>query len=146
MENEQKQITVLLVEDEAGDQKLIKTALLGQNDKLKLKIVSSGEAAMDYLQMSLVDSHWYPKPNLILLDLNMPGMGGKEFLKLIKADDNLCSIPVVVVTTSDIESDIEDCYAMHAAGYVQKSASVQELNDVIKKLARYWFSTSAMLK
>ena len=146
MENEQKQITVLLVEDEAGDQKLIKTALLGQNDKLKLKIVSSGEAAIDYLQMSLVDSHWYPIPNLILLDLNMPGMGGKEFLKLIKADDNLCSIPVVVVTTSDIESDIEDCYAMHAAGYVQKSISVQELNDVIKKLARYWFSTSAMLK
>jgi len=146
MENEQKQITVLLVEDEAGDQKLIKTALLGQNDELKLKIVSSGEAAIDYLQMSLVDSHWYPKPNLILLDLNMPGMGGKEFLKLIKADDNLRSIPVVVVTTSDIESDIEDCYAMHAASYVQKSASVQELNDVIKKLARYWFSTSAILE
>ncbi|MGD0785868.1 MAG: response regulator [Sedimentisphaerales bacterium] len=146
MENEQKQITVLLVEDEAGDQKLIKTALLGQNDELKLKIVSSGEAAMDYLQMSLVDFHYYPKPNLILLDLNMLGMGGKEFLKQIKADDNLCSIPVVVVTTSDIESDIEDCYAMHAAGYVQKSASVQELNDVIQKVAHYWFSTSAMLK
>ncbi len=146
MENEQKQITVLLVEDEAGDQKLIKTALLGQNDELKLKIVSSGEAAIDYLQMSLVDSHWYPKPNLILLDLNMPGMSGKEFLKLIKADDNLRSIPVVVVTTSDIESDIEDCYAMHAAGYIQKSASLQELNDVIKKLARYWFSTSAILE
>lgn len=141
MENEQKQITVLLVEDEAGDQKLIKTALLSQNDELKLKIVSSGEAAIDYLQMSLVDSHWYPKPNLILLDLNMPGMGGKGFLKQIKADDNLCSIPVVIVTTSDSESDIKDCYAMHAAGYVQKSISVQELNDVIKKLARYWFST-----
>jgi CheY-like chemotaxis protein len=146
MENEQKQITVLLVENEPGDQKLIKMALLNQKENVKLKIVSSGEAAIDYLQMSIVDSHWYPKPGLILLDLNMPGMGGKEFLKQIKADDNLCSIPVVIVTTSDIESDIDDCYAMHAAGYVQKSATPQEFNDVIQKLAHYWFSTSAMLK
>jgi CheY-like chemotaxis protein len=146
MENERKRITVLLVENEPGDQKLIKTALLNQNEEVKLKIVSSGEGAMDYLQMSLVDSHWYPKPNLILLDLSMPGMGGKELLKIIKADTNLCSIPVVIVTTSDIESDIADCYAMHAAGYVQKSASPQEFNDVIRKMAHYWFTTSLMVK
>jgi CheY-like chemotaxis protein len=146
MENEWKQITVLLVENDPGDQKLIKTALLKQNDKMKLKIVSSGEAALDYLQMSLVDSHWYPKPGLILLDLNMPGMGGREFLKQIKADDNFCSIPVVIMTVSDIESDVTDCYAKHVAGYIQKSATSQEFDDVIQKVAHYWFSTSLMLK
>jgi two-component system, response regulator len=146
MENEQKEMTVLLVENEPGDQKLIKIALLNQNEKVKLKIVSSGEAALDYLQMCMIDSHWYPKPGLILLDLDMPGMGGKEFLKQIKADGNLCSIPVVIVTTSDSEDDIEACYAMHAAGYVQKSASTKELNDIIQKLARYWFSTSVTVK
>jgi CheY-like chemotaxis protein len=144
MENEQKEMTVLLVENEPGDQKLIKIALLNQNEKVKLKIVSSGEAAWDYLQMCMTDSHWYPKPGLILLDLGMPGMGGKEFLKQIKADENLCSIPVVIVTTSDIENDIEECYAMHAAGYIQKSATPQEFNDVIQKMAHYWFSTSTL--
>jgi CheY-like chemotaxis protein len=146
METEQKEMTVLLVENEPGDQKLIKVALLNQNEKIKLKIVSSGEAAMDYLQMCMVDSRWYPKPGLILLDLGMPGMGGKEFLKQIKADENLCSIPVVIVTTSDVESDIEDCYKMHAAGYIQKSASPKEFNDIIQKAAQYWFTASTMVR
>ncbi len=145
MESEHGQINILLVENDPGDQKLIKTALLNWNDKVNLKIVYSGEDAMDYLHMSVRDSQQYPRPGLILLDLGMPGMGGKGFLKVIKADDNLCSIPVVIVTNSEAEDDIEYCYAMHAAGYVQKSASPQEFSEVLGKLARYWFMTSAML-
>lgn len=145
MENEQKRATVLLVEDEPGDQKLIEIAILSNNSEVNLKIVSSGEEALDYLQLSMKNSEQYPKPGLILLDLNMPGMGGREFLKIVKADDELCSIPVVIVTTSDFEGDIEECYARHAAGYIQKSASPQEFNDTFKKLTCYWFSTSVML-
>ncbi len=145
MENERKKATVLLVEDEPGDQKLIETAILSNNNGVNLKIVSSGEEALDYLQLSMKDSRQYPRPGLILLDLNMPGMGGREFLRIVKADDELCSIPVVIVTTSDFEGDIEECYARHAAGYIQKSASPQEFNDTFKKLTRYWFSTSVML-
>jgi CheY-like chemotaxis protein len=145
MKNENKRANVLLVEDEPGDQKLIETAILSNNNQVKLKITSSGEEALDYLRMSMDDPERYPMPALILLDLNMPGMGGREFLKRVKADNDFCSIPVVIVTTSDDESDIEECYARHAAGYIQKSASLQEFNNIFEKLTRYWFSTSVML-
>lgn len=145
MENEKKRATVLLVEDEPGDQKLIETAILSNSSEVNLKIVSSGEEALDYLRSSMKNSEQYPRPGLILLDLNMPGMGGREFLKIVKADDELCSIPVVIVTTSDLESDIEECYVRQAAGYIRKSTSPQEFNDTFRKLTRYWFSTSVML-
>jgi CheY-like chemotaxis protein len=145
MRNDKKQVCVLLVEDDPGDQKLIKTALMNQDCGINLMIASSGEAAVDYLQMSINNIEGYPKPALILLDLNMPGMGGKEFLRRIKADDNLCSIPVVVVTTSDAESDVRECYSLHAAGYIQKAAMPEEFRDVLKKLTNYWFSVSALL-
>jgi len=146
MENDGKQVCVLLVEDDPGDQKLIKTALMNQGCEINLTIASSGETAMDYLKMSTEDAVRYSRPSLILLDLNMPGMGGKAFLKKIKADEDLCSIPVVVVTTSDSETDIRECYASHAAGYIQKSAVPEEFRDVLKRLTRYWFSVSAVLK
>ena len=145
MQDKQRQVNVLLVENDPGDQKLIKTAIVGQGDWVHLKIVSSGEEAMDYLRLCTEDPEKNLRPGLILLDLNMPGMGGKGFLRIIKADDDLCSIPVVIVTTSDSETDIEECYAMHAAGYIQKSASPQEFSSILQKLARYWFATAASL-
>jgi CheY-like chemotaxis protein len=146
MESEQKKINVLLVEDDPGDQKLIKTAIMCRGCGVNLSIVSSGEAAMNYLAKTREEPQQFPRPNLILLDLNMPGMGGKEFLKKVKADENLMSIPVVVVTTSDSESDIQECYALHAAGYIQKSAMPEEFSQVLEKLTRYWFSISAILQ
>jgi CheY-like chemotaxis protein len=145
MESMEKQVNILLVENDPGDQKLIKTAVLSQNARVNIEIVSSGEAALDYLRSGMKDSWQYPRPGLILLDLNMPGIGGKGFLKVIKADDDLCSIPVVIVTTSDSEVDIEECYAMHAAGYVQKSAAPREFSEILEKLARYWLANAAML-
>ena len=84
--------------------------------------------------------------DLLITDLRMPGMGGKEFLRRIKADDDLCTIPVVVVTTSELETDIQESYKLHAAGYVQKIANVAELQDIIRKLAKYWFSTVSLVK
>jgi CheY-like chemotaxis protein len=146
MENDEKQVCVLLVEDDPGDQKLIKTALMNQDCGINLMVASSGEAAMDYLRMSTDNVAGYPRPSLILLDLNMPGMGGKEFLRKVKADEDLCSMPVVVVTTSDSETDIRGCYALHAAGYIQKAAMPEEFRDVLKRLTHYWFSVSALIK
>ena len=146
METGEKQMLVLLVEDDPGDQKLIKTAIMGQKYEVNLMIASSGESAMDYLLMCKENSEKCRKPCLILLDLKMPGMGGKEFLRKIKADDELCDIPVVVVTTSDSEADIRECYGLQAAGYIQKSAVPEEFNEIIKKLTRYWFSLSAVPK
>ena len=141
-----KTVTIMLVEDDPGDQKLIRTALMGQGYEVDLMIASCGESAINYLQMCKGDSEKYQRPYLILLDLNMPGMGGKEFLRKIKADDELCAIPVIVVTTSDSESDIRECYGLQAAGYIQKSAVPGEFNNMLEKLTRYWFSLSAMFK
>jgi CheY-like chemotaxis protein len=146
MENDEKQVCVLLIEDDPGDQKLIKMALMNQDCVINLMVASSGEAAMDYLRMSTDDVAGYPRPNLILLDLNMPGLGGTDFLRKVKADEDLCSIPVVVLTTSDSETDIRECYALHAAGYIQKAAMPEEFRNVLKRLTRYWFSVSALLK
>ena len=141
-----KTAVVLLVEDDPGDQKLVKKALANQEMVNKLYIVGSGEEALEYLQRSKDGDTQSPRPDLILLDLNMPGMGGKEFLKCIKADDGLCAIPVVVLTISDAEIDIQECYELHAAGYVQKSATPDELQEVVKKLSEYWFATSSFAK
>jgi len=146
MENDQKRTLVLLVEDDPGDQKLMKTAIMSQGHELELMVTLNGESAMDYLQMCEQEPEKYQKPCLILLDLNMPGMGGKEFLRRIKKNDVLSAIPVVVVTTSDSEADIKECYELQAAGYIQKAAVPAEFNDVLRKLVRYWFLTSAVLR
>jgi CheY-like chemotaxis protein len=147
MENDPKPVRgVLLVEDDPGDQKLIKMAIKGPECEVKLMITSNGEAGMDYLRKSKENPEQYQRPSLILLDLNMPGMGGKEFLQQIKADDDFRSIPVVVVTTSDSEKDIQDCYLLQAAGYIQKLAIPEEFRDELNKLTHYWFSVSSLVK
>jgi len=141
-----KTTVVLLVEDDAGDQKLVKKALANREIVNKLYVVGSGEEALEYLQRSKCGDVESPRPNLILLDLNMPGMGGKEFLRRIKADDDLCSIPVVVLTVSDAEANIQECYRLHAAGYIQKSTSPERFQEVVCKLAKYWFEMSSLVK
>ena len=137
---------VLLVEDDAGDQKLVKKALADRENGNKLYVVGNGEEALEYLQRSKCGDAESPWPNLILLDLNMPGMGGKEFLRRIKADDDLCSIPVVVLTVSDLETDILESYKLNAAGYVRKSTSLKEFQKAVSRLATYWFRTSLPVK
>ncbi|MBN1796510.1 MAG: response regulator [Sedimentisphaerales bacterium] len=137
---------VLLVEDDPGDQKLIKYALSHQPLNNSLKVVGTGEEALEYLEAGNNGDEEKPRPDLILLDLNMPGMGGKEFLRRMKADPKSCDIPVVIVSTSNSESDIEDTYKLHAAGYIQKSPSPDELRRIIRKLTHYWFATSLMVK
>ncbi len=141
-----KTAVVLLVEDDLGDRKLVKKALANLEMSSELYVAASGEGGLEYLQRSKSGDAVCSRPNLILLDLNMPGMGGKEFLRHIKADDDLCAIPVVVLTVSDAEIDIQECYRLHAAGYVQKSASPQEFQEVVCKLAKYWFETSSLAK
>ncbi len=141
-----KTAVVLLVEDDLGDRKLVKKALANLEMPNELYVAASGEGGLEYLQRSKSGDAICPRPNLILLDLNMPGMGGKEFLQRIKADDDLCAIPVVVLTVSDAETDIQESYKLHAAGYVQKSTSPKEFQEVVCKLAKYWFETSSLAK
>lgn len=137
---------VLLVEDDTGDQKLIRQSLANQEASHELHIVENGEEALEYLQHSKSGDKQNPWPNLILLDLNMPGMGGRELLKRLKNDDDLCGIPVVILTVSDSEIDIQESYRSNVAGYVQKTASPEKLQEVLGKLAKYWFETSSFVK
>ena len=115
-----RHVNILLVEDDLGDQKLIRNSMLEQKMANKLYIVSSGEEALEYLTQSKNGNIETPWPELILLDLNMPGMGGKEFLRRIKSNKDFDLIPVVILTTSDSEKDILESYKLQAAGYIRK--------------------------
>lgn len=132
-------ITILLVEDDPGDQKLIKNSLQHQKIGNDILISETAEEALEYLAGSKAGNPECPKPDLILLDLNMPGMGGKEFLRHIKADDELDTIPVVVLTTSDSEQDIIESYKLHAAGYIKKPVTLEGFEQVMRELEGYWF-------
>jgi CheY-like chemotaxis protein len=131
--------TILLVEDDPGDQKLIKVSLKKQKIANELYIVGSGEEAMEFLYHRGKHSVVTPLPDLILLDLKMPGMGGKEFLRRIKQDEKMRKIQVVILTSSDSEKDILDSYNLQASGYVKKPVELEDFKRVVKEIEAYWF-------
>jgi len=131
--------TILLVEDDPGDQKLIKVSLKKQKIANELYIVGSGEEAMAFLYHRGKYSGGMPFPDLILLDLKMPGMGGKEFLRRIKQDERMKKIPVVILTSSDSDKDILDSYNLQASGYVKKPVELEDFKRVVKEINEYWF-------
>jgi CheY-like chemotaxis protein len=132
-------LVILLVEDDLADQKLIKISLRSEKIANDLCTVQTGEEGMDFLYRRGKYSDGTPQPDLILLDLNMPGMGGKEFLRRIKEDERLKQIPVVILTTSEAEMDIIDSYKLQASGYVHKPLTLEEFKEAMKKLEAYWF-------
>ena len=132
-------LAILLVEDDLADQKLIKISLRNEKIANDLYTVQTGEEGLDFLYGRGNYSNGTPQPDLILLDLNMPGMGGKEFLRRIKADEKLKQIPVVILTTSEAEKDILDSYKLQASGYVHKPVTLDEFKEAMKKLKQYWF-------
>lgn len=137
--NRMTPIRILLVEDDPADQKLVKMSLSNQEITSELCVVNNAEEALDFLCSQGGDSSQTTTPDLILLDLNMPGMGGKEFLKHIKVDEDLRQIPVVIVTTSNSERDVIDSYKLQAAGYVHKPKTLDEFRRVMGEIKDYWF-------
>ena len=134
-----KAVVILLVEDDTGDQKLTRQSLSKDKVGNDLRIVSTAEEGLEYLQRSKQGDEEYPMPDLILLDLNMPGMGGKNFLKKLKSDEQLNSIPVVVLTTSDADRDVLETYQLQAAGYIKKPTSLEGFQETMRNLTDYWF-------
>ncbi len=134
-------ITILTAEDDPDDCVLVQDAFResGQNDQLYF--VEDGIQLMQYLrrQDSYAAPQAAPRPDLILLDLNMPRKDGRESLAEIKADPNLRGIPVVVLTTSSAEEDVLRTYDLGAAGYITKPDTFQRLVEIVKGLKRYWF-------
>jgi CheY-like chemotaxis protein len=137
--NSLRAVVILLVEDDAGDQKLVLQSLKTEKVSNNIQIASSGEAAIEYMNAAIKGDASKPMPDLILLDLNMPGMGGKEFLRRLKQTPNLADIPVAILTTSDMDKDIIESYRLHASGYIKKPCGLAEFQEVMKSLNDYWF-------
>ena len=131
--------TILLVDDDPADQKLIKASIKKQKITNDLYIASNAEEALVLLHPGKNHSRATTLPDLILLDLNMPGMGGREFLNQVKTDDGLKHIPVIVLTSSSAEKDVVDSYRLQAAGFVRKPATLNEFEQIIGEIQDYWF-------
>jgi CheY-like chemotaxis protein len=131
----------LLAEDDPGDQELTRRALEEDVLRVDLRIVSDGEEALDYLfqRGDYSEAEAAPRPDLILLDLNMPKRTGREVLEVLKASPDLCRIPVVVLTTSQQEADIVATYDLGCNSYVQKPVELDQFIDVVRKMGNYWF-------
>lgn len=132
-------VNILLVEDDPGDQKLIKSSFFKQRILNDLNVVETGEEALEYLNSISAHADDENYPDLILLDLNMPGMGGKGFLKAMKKDDRFKHIPVVILTTSDSDKDILESYQLQAAGYIKKPVQFEDFQTMVKGVEQYWF-------
>jgi CheY-like chemotaxis protein len=132
-------IQLLLVEDNAGDVRLTKEAFKDAKVHLDLHVVSDGVEAMDFLrrQGRYADS---PRPDLILLDLNLPRKDGREVLTEIKSDPLLKTIPVVILTTSGSDEDIERSYQLNANCYVSKPVDLEQFLSVVRSIDDFWLS------
>jgi CheY-like chemotaxis protein len=134
-------IQVLLVEDNLGDVELTKLALEESNLRVNLSVVGDGVAALEFLHSQQQGNPQTLYPDLILLDLNLPKQSGHEVLAAIKADRSLKRIPVVVLTTSQAEEDIQRAYDLYASGYISKPASFDRFVQVVQSIENFWFST-----
>jgi len=134
-------IVILMAEDDPDDRMLAEEALQESHVANTLRFVENGEELMDYLKHrgKYADPASAPRPGLILLDLNMPKMDGREALRAIKSDPELRSIPVVVLTTSKAEEDILRSYDEGANSYIIKPVTFEGLVEAMKTLQRYWF-------
>ena len=124
---------ILLVDDDDVDTLIVQRSLKELKVTNELVCRVDGEDALEYLR-----NEGNPKPCVILLDLNMPRMNGFEFLKIAKADDNLKKIPVVVLTTSDMDQHILDSYNLGAAGYIVKPVDYRQFVEAMKTVDMYW--------
>lgn len=128
---------ILLIEDNSGDVLLTKEAFEEIDYKDHINVARDGEDALDYLYKRGPYER-AKRPDLILLDLNLPRKDGREVLQVIKQDEKLRSIPVVVLTTSKSDRDIQICYDLHANCYITKPVDFEEFLSIMKQVLDYW--------
>jgi CheY-like chemotaxis protein len=140
MTHARRPITILMADDDADDRQMTKEAFEESHLTNDLRFVEDGVELMDYLQRrgKYSDPASSPRPGLILLDLNMPKKDGREALRELKADPNLKTLRVVILTTSKAEEDILRTYNLSAASYIAKPVTFAALIDVVKTLGKYW--------
>jgi CheY-like chemotaxis protein len=138
-------IEILLVEDNPGDVELTREALAGAKVCNSLNVVDDGAKALDFLGQK-GEYAGKPRPDLILLDLNLPKKDGREVLTQIKADPSLAQIPVVVLTTSQAEEDILRAYKLHANCYITKPVDFKQFLVVVKAIEDFWLTVVKLPK
>lgn len=132
-------IEILLVEDSEPDILLTQEAFAEARVGNRLHIARDGEEALQFLRRR-GDHAGAPRPDVILLDINMPRKNGLEVLADLKADPQLASIPVLMLTTSQAETDVSDAYARHASGYVIKPVGFENFLDAIRAFEQFWLT------
>lgn len=132
-----KIIDVLLVEDDPGDVLMTREAFEDNKLRNRLSVVSDGVSALEFLRKE-GEHVEAPTPDLILLDLNLPRMDGREVLQALKADADLRSIPVVVLTTSEAEEDVVRSYSLHANAYVTKPVDFDRFIEVVRQIDEFF--------
>src|SRR3954464_741299 len=132
-------IHVLLVEDNPGDAELTRDTLTQSKLFIQIAVALDGEDALDYL-LARGDYSGVALPDLIVLDLNLPKLGGREVLAEMKKHDQLRSIPVVVLTSSDAEKDVVMSYKLGASCYVTKPVGLAAFQAIVKSIENFWFT------
>ncbi len=139
MKNKFKAVEILLIEDNPGDVRLTVEALKESKIINNLNVVDDGIEALSYLQKEGIYKD-KPRPDLIILDLNLPKKDGREVLGEIKSEDSLKQIPIVILTTSEAEEDIIKSYELHANCYITKPVNMEQFVKVVKSVGDFWFS------
>jgi two-component system, chemotaxis family, response regulator Rcp1 len=141
--NADRTIEILLVEDNPADVRLTREIFENGHDSTHLNVVRDGEEAMAFIRREgpYAES---PRPQLVLLDLNLPRKDGREVLEELKTDAELCRIPVVVLTTSAAESDILRSYQLHANCFITKPLDLDEFFEVVSSIKDFWLANARL--
>jgi two-component system response regulator len=136
-------LDVLLVEDSPSDAELTRKAFQRQQIDMRLHHVWDGVECLSFLERSEPFTH-APRPDLILLDLNMPRMDGREVLRKVKGNHHLSPIPVIILTTGSEKTDITEAYRSHANAYLIKPVDLERFFSLIGELRRFWMETAEL--
>jgi two-component system, chemotaxis family, response regulator Rcp1 len=134
---------VLLVEDSPGDVRLTQEAFRFADKSVHLHVTSDGIEAMKFLRHEGALGH-APRPDLILLDLNLPKMDGRQVLASIKADENLRTIPTVILTTSEADEDVTKSYQLQANCYLSKPVQLEAFESLVKAISDFWLTNASL--
>src|ERR1700733_15291483 len=138
------QLNVLLVEDNPGDVRLTLETFRDANTSVRLHLADNGVEAMVFLRRT--EPHAFaPRPVLIFLDLNLPKMDEREVLREVKGDSDLKTIPIVILTTSDAESDITRSYQLQANCYLTKPVRLEEFENLVKSVNDFWLTKAKLM-
>jgi CheY-like chemotaxis protein len=139
-----RKVDLLYVEDDAADVDFAQTAFREIGCGLRMDVVEDGDAAIRYLGLGHEGAQARRTPNVVLLDLNIPKIHGRELLRRIKSSPHLGKLPVIILSTSTFQKDVDDAYALGAAGYFAKPANYDSYKAIFQAICDYWVRRAAL--